>query len=64
MVSKKMVRNKHNTPVIIKYPFMNMVAQNKNYTYVCFNYGEAYAPDEIKKRSICVNGDIGEILME
>lgn len=54
----------YNTPVIIKYPFMNMVAQNKNYTYVCFNYGEAYAPDEIKKRSICVNGDIGEILME
>ncbi|WP_461883721.1 SIR2 family NAD-dependent protein deacylase [Fusicatenibacter sp.] len=54
----------YNTPVIIKYPFMNMVAQNKNYTYVCFNYGEAYAPDEIKKQSICVNGDIGEILIE
>lgn len=30
--------------------------------YACLNYGEAYAPDEIKEKSICVNGDIGEIL--
>ena len=33
-----------------------------NATYACLNYGEAYAPDEIKRKSICVNGDIGEIL--
>lgn len=30
--------------------------------YACLNYGEAFAPDEIKKKSICINGDIGAIL--
>ena len=33
-------------------------------TYACLNYGEAYAPDEIRKKSICINGDIGEILSQ
>ena len=28
------------------------------------NFGEACAPNEIKQRSICVNGDIGEILSQ
>lgn len=51
-----------NTPVIIKYPFWRMTAQNPKAVYACINYGEAMAPDEIKKQSICINGDIGEIL--
>ena len=29
---------------------------------VCISYGEAYAPDEIKKKSICINGNIWEVL--
>lgn len=44
-----MARNEHNTPVIIKYPFWRMTAQNENAVYACINCGEAYAPDE--KRS-------------
>lgn len=52
----------YNTPGIIKYPFLNMTARDKNNTYICINYGEAYAPDQIRKQSVCVNGDIGEIL--
>lgn len=51
-----------NTPVIIKYPFWRMTAQNLSAVYACLNYGEALAPGEIKDRSICINGDIGEIL--
>lgn len=51
-----------NTPTIVKYSFWRMVHEWKDAVYVCLNYGEAYAPDEIKKKSICVNGDIGEIL--
>lgn len=31
-------------------------------TYASLNYGEAFAPDEIKKKSICINDDIGSIL--
>ncbi len=51
-----------NTPTVIKYNFWHMTYEWKNAVYACLNYGEAYAPDEIKKKSICINGDIGEIL--
>lgn len=54
----------YNTPVIIKYPFWRMTAKNPDAVYACLNYGEAYAPDEIKRKSICINGDIGEILSQ
>lgn len=51
-----------NTPGIIKYPFWQMTMQNKNAVYVCINMGEAFAPKEIVNRSICIDGDIGDIL--
>ncbi len=54
----------YNTPVIIKYPFWKMTAQNQNAVYACLNFGEAYSPDEIAERSICINGDICKILTE
>lgn len=57
-----MVRNKQNTPGIIKYPFWRMTYQNPKAVYACVNKGEAFAPSEIKDRSICVDGDIGEVL--
>lgn len=59
-----MVRNKHNTPVIIKYPFWQMTAQNPEAVYACVNNGEAACPAEIGQRSICLNGDIGEMLKQ
>ena len=52
----------YNTPTIVKYSFWRMAHDWKDATYACLNYGEAYAPDEIRKKSICINGDIGEIL--
>ena len=52
----------YNTPVIIKYPFWKMTAENPNAVYACVNFGEAFAPDEIAARSICIDGDICEIL--
>lgn len=51
-----------NTPAIIKYPFWNMTARNKNATYACINYGEAICPKEISHQSICINSDIREII--
>ena len=51
-----------NTPVIIKYPFWNMTTANPKAVYACVNAGEAYVPKEIRDRSICINGDIGQIL--
>ena len=52
----------YNTPVIIKYPFWNMTGRNPRATYACVNYGEADAPEQIRDRSICVRGDVGEVL--
>jgi NAD-dependent SIR2 family protein deacetylase len=51
-----------NTPSIIKYNFWNMVNDWPDATYACLNYGEAFAPDEIASKSICINDDIGKIL--
>ena len=39
-----------------------MTMANPNAVYACLNYGEAFAPVEIGDRSICINGDIGEVL--
>ena len=57
-----MVRNKHNTPGIIKYPFWRMTHQWPDATYACINLGEAYAPREIQKKAICINADIGDAI--
>lgn len=53
-----------NTPGVIKYPFWKMVARNPNATYLCINLSEAYAPKEIARQSICMDGDIGNILCQ
>lgn len=52
----------YNTPGIIKYPFWQMTAENPKAIYACINYGEAVCPREIKKQSICIDGDIGKAL--
>lgn len=51
-----------NTPVIIKYPFWRLTLNNRKATYVCINRGEAYAPKEIGKRSVCLDEDIGGVI--
>lgn len=52
----------YNTPGIIKFPFWQMTAKNPKATYACLNLGQAACPGEIRDRSICINGDIGEVL--
>ena len=52
----------YNTPVIIKYPFRRMTAQNPRATYACVNLGEpdtSYVPPE---RSIFLSADIAAVL--
>ena len=51
-----------NTPMIIKYPFWAMTAENPNAVYACLNYDEAVCPAQIKARSLCLGGDSGEVL--
>lgn len=48
----------YNTPVIIKYPFWKMTAQNPNATYACINKEQAYVPDTLIKQAVVINEDI------
>ncbi len=52
----------YNTPGIIKYPFWQMTANNPKAAYICINYGDAVCPEEIAKRSIVIDGDIGDVI--
>ena len=54
----------YNTPVIIKYPFWQMTAKIPNATYACVNKGQAVCPTEIRHKSICINGDISNVINE
>lgn len=51
-----------NTPVIIKFPFWQFTQENPKAFYACLNKGEAYCPQEIARRSVCIDGDIGKVL--
>ncbi|MCI8515208.1 MAG: Sir2 silent information regulator family NAD-dependent deacetylase [Lachnospiraceae bacterium] len=51
-----------NTPVIIKYPFWKMTAQNPEAKYICINAQEAYAPREILDSALCIEYDIDKVL--
>ncbi len=52
----------YNTPGIIKYPFWQMTLENPLATYACVNFDHAAAPREILSRSVCVKGDIADVL--
>ena len=51
-----------NTPVIIKYPFWRYTYANPEAVYACVNFGEAYAHQSIRDRSILIDDDIDRVL--
>lgn len=51
-----------NTPVIIKYPFWKLTAENPKARYVCINFGEAFVPDPIAAQSLIIDADIARVL--
>ena len=51
-----------NTPMIIKYPFWAMTAENPKAVYACLNYDDPVCPQQIKSQSVCISGDNGEVL--
>lgn len=51
-----------NTPVIIKYPFWAMTAENPQAVYACLNYSEAFTPEQIETQSICINEDVRSVI--
>lgn len=48
----------YNTPVIIKYPFWKMTAENPKATYACVNVDDSVCPKEIEHQAICINENI------
>ncbi len=51
-----------NTPIIVKYPFWQMINDNPKAVYACLNYNEAYCPGQIELQSICIDGDSGKVI--
>ena len=54
----------YNTPGIIKLPFWQMTAANKNAVYACVNLGDTAVPPEIADRAICIDADIAEVIAQ
>lgn len=50
-----------NTPVIIKYPFWRLTAQNTKATYACINKEIAITAPAIQGQSICIKDDIENV---
>ena len=53
-----------NTPGIIKYPFWQMTAKNKNAVYCSVNSELSYVPTEIQNKSVVIRDDIARVLEE
>lgn len=51
-----------NTPVIIKYPFWQMTAQNAKAVYACVNLEASMYPTQLERQCICLEADISETL--
>lgn len=54
----------NNTPTIIKYPFWNFTAKNKNAMYACINNQSAYCPPQIEKQSVFIKLDIARVIKD
>lgn len=54
----------YNTPVIIKYPFWQMTAENPNAVYISINYDQPLCPKEINHKAICIKADISNVMKD
>lgn len=52
----------NNTPGIIKYPFWNMTKNNSDAVFASINAKEQEIPDEIADKSVCIKGDIYDVI--
>ena len=41
-----------------------MTEDNPDAVYACVNFGEAVCPEDIREQSICIDGDIGQVIEE
>ena len=62
MAKLKVVRNKHNTPTIIRFPFEQMVRENRDWALIRLNLDEAVVPESFGSRAVGINDDIARSL--
>lgn len=55
-----MVRNKRNTPTIIRFTFEQMLYDNADWSLVRLNLEEAVVPESLGKRAVGINEDIAK----
>lgn len=53
-----------NTPGIIRFPFEQLTYDSPNATLIRINKGMAVVPKEIESKSICIDDDINEVLIQ
>lgn len=53
-----------NSPGIIRFPFEQITYSSPNATLIRINKGMAMVPKEIESKSICIDDDINEVLMQ
>lgn len=53
-----------NTPVIIRFPFENMVRENENWSLIRLNLNEAVIPESFGDRGIGINADIADSIRD
>ena len=39
-----------------------MISGNPKAVYACLNFSEAYCPEQLEKRAICIDGDCGDVI--
>ena len=52
----------YNTPGIIKFNFWKLTGILPSAVYTCVDLGSPYAPTQIRNKSICIDGDCGEVI--
>ena len=59
-----MVRNKHNTQMIIRLPFERMAKTHENLSLVRLNLNEAIVPESLGGRAIGINADMAKSITD
>lgn len=53
-----------NTPIIIRFPFENMIKNYKNWSLIRLNLNEAFIPESFGDRAIGINADIKKTITD
>jgi len=53
-----------NAPIIIRFPFGNMVGENDSYSQIRLNMDEAVVPESFGDRAIGIGGDMAKAITD